>query len=355
MNKMNPTQHFTFSIRTLAYLALNVFGLFIIYLLSDFITPFLGALIFFVLFKGFMNKMVEQWGWKESWSAILIILISFTIILIPIMLTSYMLYEKIAEIISNPDTIMNGVRQLDARVQELTGRQLLSEDTTRKLQEQAAAIIPSFIEKIFVAAGNIAIMYFVLYYMLTGRKKIVAEVNNYLPFTVENKSILGSELESQTLSNSIAVPLIACIQGAAAGLGYWLFGIEEAVFWAVLTAFASILPLVGSTLIWAPAGILLLAMGNTWSGLGLLIYGAIVIINIDNVARFILQKRFADVHPVITVFGVIIGLDLFGLPGLIFGPLMLSYFVIFIRMYRKIYHVDEAASAATAERPWPGQ
>ena len=69
-------------------------------------------------------------------------------------------------------------------------------------------------------------------------------------------------------------------------------------------------------------------------GLGLAVYGGLVIINIDNIARFTLQKKFADVHPLITVFGVIVGLNLFGIPGLIFGPLMLSYFIIFIKMYR---------------------
>lgn len=337
---MNADQPVTFNIRTLAYLALNVFGLFLIYLLREFITPFLGSVIFFVLFRPFMEKMVNQWKWKESWSAILIILISFIIVLIPIMVFSYMLYGRITDIISNPDSIMDGVKQLDAKFTELTGRQLFSEDLAAKAQEQAGQIIPSFLGRIFVVAGNIAIMYFVLYYMLTGRKRMIEELHNYLPFTAENRKILGDELESQTLSNSIGVPLIAVIQGACAGLGYWIFGVEEPVFWAVITAFASILPLVGSTLIWAPAGIILIALGHMWMGVGLLIYGGVVIINIDNVARLMLQKRFADVHPIITIFGVIVGLDLFGLPGLIFGPLMLSYFVIFIRMYRKIYHVD---------------
>ncbi|MES2691622.1 MAG: AI-2E family transporter [Bacteroidota bacterium] len=344
---MNSNQPVTFNIRTLAYLALNAFGIFLIYLMHEFITPFLGSVIFFVLFRPFMEKMVNKWKWKEGWSAILIIIISFIIVLIPIMVFCYMVYGRITDIISNPDSIMNGVKQLDAKFMELTGRQLLSPDLTTKMQEQAGQMIPSFLGKIFVVAGNIAIMYFVLYYMLTQRKKMIGEVHNYLPFTAENRKILGDELESQTLSNSIGVPLIAVIQGATAGLGYWMFGVQEPVFWAVVTAFASILPLVGSTLIWAPAGLILIALGDTWMGVGLLIYGGVVVINIDNVARLILQKRFADVHPIITVFGVIVGLDLFGLPGLIFGPLMLSYFVIFIRMYRKIYHVDATAAGSS--------
>lgn len=337
---MSNRHPIAFNIRTIAYLALNVFGIFIVYLLRDFITPVLGALIFFILFKPMMERMVTRYKWNQTLSACIIILISFIIILIPIMGMSYMIYNKINAIISNPESIMKGVKELDDKFMSLTGKQLLSEEFIGKLQAQAQEAIPSFLGHIFVVAGNIAIMYFVMFYMLTKRKTLITEVNNYLPFTDENKKILGNELESQTLSNAIGVPLIAVIQGTAAGIGYWIFGVQEPVFWAALTAFASLLPIVGSTLIWAPAAIVLMATGNLWMGVGLLAYGGVVIINIDNVARFIIQKRFADVHPIITVFGVIIGLDLFGLPGLIFGPLMLSYFVIFVRMYRKIYHVD---------------
>jgi predicted PurR-regulated permease PerM len=326
-----------FNKRTIAYLALNAFGLFIVYLLSDFITPFLGALIFFVLFRKMMNYMVDKRGWKSSTSAILIILLSFIIVLVPVITFSNLLYGKIVQIVSNPETIIGPLKVLDAKFLELTGRLLFSPEMISTMQEKLGQIIPSFISKLFVLLGNVGMMYFMLYYMLVQRDNMQKEVNNYLPFNHDNIKVLAEELESQTLSNSIGVPLIATIQGTAAGIGYWIFGMDEPIFWALITAFASIIPIAGSTLIWAPAAIILMATDNLWMGLGLAAYGAIVIINIDNIARFTIQKRFADVHPLITVFGVILGLNLFGLPGLIFGPLMLSYFIIFIKMYRSVY------------------
>ncbi len=326
-----------FNKRTIAYLALNVFGLFIVYLLSDFITPFLGALIFFVLFRKMMNYMVEKRGWKSSTSAILIILLSFIIVLVPVITFSNLLYGKIIQIVSNPETIIGPLKVLDAKFLELTGRQLFSPELISTMQDKLGQIIPSFISKLFVLLGNVGMMYFMLYYMLVQRDNMQNEVNNYLPFNHDNIKVLAEELESQTLSNSIGVPLIATIQGTAAGIGYWIFGMDEPIFWAVITAFASIIPIAGSTLIWAPAAIILMATNSLWMGLGLAAYGAIVVINIDNIARFTIQKKFADVHPLITVFGVILGLNLFGIPGLIFGPLMLSYFIIFIKMYRSVY------------------
>lgn len=321
----------------LSLIALNLFGFFLIYLLSDFITPFLGAIIFYVLFKPMMNRLVSQKGWKESWAALLIILISFTIILIPILTLSYMLYAKLSSVVNDPTSLINILHVFNDKMKNITGVDLMSADMISGIKAEAGNLISSFVNQFLWILGNIGIMYFILYYLLIQREKVTAEVNQYLPFDETNIKILAAELESMTLSNIIGVPAIGIIQGTAAGIGYWIFGLSEPVFWAVITAFASLLPLIGSTLVWAPAGLFLLALGNTWQGVGMLIYGVLVIINIDNVARFIIQKKFADVHPIITVFGVIVGLDLFGLPGIIFGPLMLSYFVILVKMYRKVY------------------
>ena len=117
-----------------------------------------------------------------------------------------------------------------------------------------------------------------------------------------------------------------------------------------MLALFSIIPLVGTAIIWAPVGLFLIASAETWQGVGLLVYSAAIITNIDNVFRFIIQKKFAEVHPIITVLGVIIGLNLFGLPGLIFGPLLISYFLIFIKMYQNEYlkTVDEDIKTATS-------
>ncbi len=322
------------------YLSLSLiilFAIFLLYLLRQFITPFLGAIIFYVLFKPMMLKLVEKYNWKTNWAVIVIILLSFTIILIPILSLSYMLYAKIAEVISDPSSMLNIVNIASDKILALTGVDILNKENIAVFKQNAGNLIPSFLNQFLWILGNIGVMYFILYYLLMNSKQVTLETNRILPFNPENIKILNTELESMTMSNVIGVPTIGIIQGAFAALGYWIFGIKEPVFWGVITAFVSLIPLVGSTLIWIPAAIFLLAMGNTWQGISLLAYGAIIIINIDNVARLFIQKKFADVHPVITIFGVLIGINLFGLPGLIFGPLMLSYFVIFIRMYRKIY------------------
>jgi predicted PurR-regulated permease PerM len=326
----------------ISLLLLIVFGLLLAFLLNGFITSFLGAIIFYTLFKPMMRSLTQKHHWKDIWAATLIMVISFVIILIPIFSLSYMLYEKISEVLNSPDSLFNALNMLDDKIQTSFGIELFTEKNIESIKENAGKLIPSFLNQFVWILGNIGIMYFILYYLLVQEQDIIKELRKILPFQEESTNTLARELEAMTLSNIIGVPAIGIIQGTAAGFGYWIFGLQEPVFWGVITAFVSLIPLVGSTLIWVPAGLFLIALGQTWPGIGMLLYGLIVIINIDNVARFIIQKRFADVHPVITVFGVIVGIDLFGLPGLVFGPLMISYFVILIRMYRKFYAPAEA-------------
>jgi len=123
--------------------------------------------------------------------------------------------------------------------------------------------------------------------------------------------------------------------GLLAGLGYWVFGLDEPWFWGAITGFMSFIPVVGTAAVWIPAGIYQLVNGETWQGWGILLFGLVIITNIDNVVRFALQKKFADVHPLITVLGVIVGLRWFGITGIVFGPLLISYFLLMIKMYRE--------------------
>ena len=109
-----------------------------------------------------------------------------------------------------------------------------------------------------------------------------------------------------------------------------------------MTGFFSFVPFVGSALIWLPAAIFQYSTGEPWQAIGIVIYGIVVIGSVDNIFRFVFQKKFADVPPWITVFGVIIGFNLFGLVGLIFGPLMLSYLLIMFQIYKSEYLEEEA-------------
>jgi predicted PurR-regulated permease PerM len=158
-----------------------------------------------------------------------------------------------------------------------------------------------------------------------------------MPFKDKNKRAVFHEAKIMIQANAVGIPLLALVQGGFALVGYLIFDVKEPFFYALLTSFATIIPLLGTGLVWAPLGISMVIGGDLPNGIGLLLFGIVIITNVDNLIRFLLQKKLADVHPIITVFGVIIGLKLFGFWGLIFGPLILSLFYLCINMYRREY------------------
>ena len=155
----------------------------------------------------------------------------------------------------------------------------------------------------------------------------------YLPFKRIEMKVFIAELKLQTFTNSVVVPLIIVIHGFLLLIIYLITGVKDPAFWSVISGFASIIPLVGTSLIWMPIALYLFSQGHIWQGIVLISWGMIVIGVSDNIIRFALAKKMANVHPVVTVLGVIIGLRFFGITGLIFGPLIISYFLILMKIY----------------------
>ena len=119
-----------------------------------------------------------------------------------------------------------------------------------------------------------------------------------------------------------------------------IFGIENPLFWFVIVVIGSMIPFVGTLVGIIPVFLITLASGNDYAAYGILIYGLVVVGSTDNIIRLYVLKKMDDVHPLITLIGVIIGIPLFGFIGLIFGPIIISLFFIILKMY-KIEYVDK--------------
>jgi predicted PurR-regulated permease PerM len=310
-----------------------VFALLLIFSMREFFTAFLGSIMFYVIFKPWMEFLVKRKKWKKSWAALLIILVSVFIIMIPTFLFSSLLINKISPLISHPELIKNYIEDIQSKF----SIEILSEKNISQIQSHAASMVSDILNMGLSVFSSIAMMYFFLYFLLIGFNRLEAAIILFLPFEKRTILIFGDELKSQTFSNAIGIPLIALIQGLSAFAAYYVAGVPEAAFWGILTGFASIIPIVGTGIIWVPICIYLFAGGNTWQALGVLAWSAVVMGSADNVIRFILAKRMADVHPVVTVLGVIMGLNYMGIPGLIFGPLLISYFMILVKIYYSTY------------------
>lgn len=319
------------------YLFLSViimFALFLLFSLIAFFTAFLAAVMFYVLSKPFVEYLIKRKHWKKPMAAVLVIVISFFIILLPISLMGTMLFGKIEQILGNMQaTIIQPLKNLDATLQQKFHITLISDKNIAQAESFLTSFISSLLNQGLNLLGAITMMYFFLYFLIINTNRMEAAIVFYLPFGRHKIELFGEELKAQTFSNAVGVPLIAVVQGLFGYISYLIAGVSDPGFYAVLTGFASILPLIGTGLVWIPMAIYLLANGMNWQGIFVFAWGLVILSSMDNVVRFILAKRMADVHPVVTVLGVIIGVQYFGITGLVFGPLLISYFIILLRIY----------------------
>ena len=305
------------------------------------ITPFLGgllgALTIYILVRGQMRYLVEKRKLKRSLSALLITAETIFVFLIPLGLTVWMVVNKLQDINLDPQTYIAPIQQVAEFIKEKTGYDVLGKDTLTFIVSILPRIGQIIMESISSLAINLFVMIFVLYFMLIGGKKMEAYVNDILPFNETNTQEVIHEINMIVRSNAIGIPLLAIIQGGVATIGYLLFGAPNILLLGFLTCFATIIPMVGTALVWFPVSDYLAISGDWFNAIGIAAYGAIVVSQSDNLIRFILQKKMADTHPLITIFGVVIGLPLFGFMGVIFGPLLLALFFLFVDMFKKEY------------------
>lgn len=301
--------------------------------ISSFIPAFLGALTLYVIMRPMVIHLVYKRRWKRWIAAVLLIILSVIVLLIPMALIVNLMASKVTFVISHSDQLLNSLKELVARIKVITHIDLLSEQTMQKLQDAVTTFLPHFLGTTFNVVTTLLIMYFILYFMLTESLEMEDRLYEYSPLKDENTQRVGSEIKSMVISNGVGIPLLAIVQGLFCILGYWIFGIKDFLFWGVVSGFMSMIPVVGTTIVWAALTVFLLAGGHTGQGIGLLIYGLAVITNVDNVFRMIWQRTMADVHPLITVLGVFVGISLFGFVGIIFGPLLISMFILLLKIY----------------------
>lgn len=303
--------------------------------LLSYVSAILGALTLYILFRNLYQYLVETKGWKDWLAAGLIMLGATIVLLIPFTFLGYILADKITDIINDPQPMIDQWNILINKIQELTGYNIMTIDTVKQLQGPISSYLPNMLGSTLMIVLNFTIMYFILYFMFVNGREMEAYFKRLFPMQSNNTEIVSKKARELIISNAIVIPLLAVIQGIFAMIGYLIFGVNEPVIMALITGIASVIPIVGTMIIWIPLALILIAQNEIGSGIGLLLYGGIVITNIDNVIRFILQKKIANVHPLITVFGVIIGINIFGFVGLIFGPTIISLLLLLVDLYNK--------------------
>ena len=316
---------------------LLILGLIILFELRGFLSGFLGAFTLYVLMRKQLFFLTEKKKVKPTLASILLLIEVIALFLIPVSFMFLMLADKVTMINIDPQLIIEKINNMVNFIEEKTGVELITAENLSLLPKWGIATVQGLAQSIYSLAVNGLVIIFVLYFLFVQARDFEKFLWDMLPFKQANKNAICREANVMIHANAIGIPLLAIIQGGFAFVGYLIFGVSQPFFYAILTGFATIIPLIGTALVWLPIGITMIASGDIANGIGVLLFGGIVVTNIDNLIRFLLQKKLANIHPLITIFGVILGLKLFGFWGIIFGPLLLSLFILFLNIYRREY------------------
>ena len=298
-----------------------------------FLPGLLGALTFYILGRNSYFKLVYHRKWKKGWTAGLYLLVC---LLLPASLayfTFIILGKQLHPFFSNPALMFGKAKEAIEMMQQKAGISLISEETLNEFQKTLSVLVARLINSTVNLIANMAILLFMLYYMLLHSKEIESYMAQKIPLKKSNINLLATETIRLVKASAIGIPLISIIQGITAMIGYIIFGVPDFLLWGFITGVFAFFPIVGTMIVWIPLVIYLYVGGNTWNATGLFFYSLIVTGNIDYISRITILKKLGQVHPVITVLGVIIGLALFGFIGFIFGPLLLSYIMLFFKIY----------------------
>lgn len=306
-----------------------------------YLTGVLGAVTIYVLMRKWMAKLVDKKKWNPSLAATVLMLISFFGILIPIAGIILMLTNKIGRAVQNSEDVVNAVKEQLGKMEDKFGYDLNSQIDAGAITSWLSDNLQSLAGGTFNAFIAIGLMYFMLYYMFTNRTNLKESLKEYIPMDRENLKEIGSEVQAMVRSNALGIPLVAVAQGIVALIGFLIFGIEDPFFWFVIVTIGSMIPFVGTLVGILPVFVLTLSTGHSFQAWGILIYGFVVVGSTDNIIRLYVLKKLDNVHPLVTLIGVIVGVPLFGFIGLIFGPLLISLFMVIVRIYRKEYGKDE--------------
>lgn len=305
-----------------------------------FMNGILGGFTLYLLLRNFTFWLQTK---IKPALAVWLVTIGITLfILIPLSLFAWALVGQVSQMHFDTEAIIRPAWRVIDFIKDKTGFDLLSEKSLEFIVSQASSIGQSVMSGVSDLLVNLAVAIMLLFFMLYEGKSMEHYVSSLLPFDESNKREVLAKVVLMVRSNAIGIPLLAVIQGVISFGGYLLCGAPNPALSAMLTAFASIIPIVGTALVWVPIVAYFLVVGDWMNALVLLGYGGIIISQCDNLIRFILQKKMADVHPLITIFGVVAGLPLFGFMGVIFGPLLVSLFLLFLDMFRKQYLMEDS-------------
>ena len=324
----------------LILLIAGIFGV-LFWNLHFFVPALLGAYTLYVLLRGPLFFLTERWRWPKKAAAAVLLLLSFLAVLLPFNWLFMMLQGRVVGLFRNADQVKQNAEALIKTLEVKFEISVLTPENMVSLSNWAVDAAQGLVGATVNGLGILLATYFILWFMLTEGKKMEQMFFEGLPLRHENVIYVRKQLNDMVWGNALGIPLMGLVQAFAGLLIYWLAGVPDIWMWFTITFVAGMLPLFGVALAYVPLSLILLGQGEEGKALLIVLYGFIVMGSVDNIARMWLMKKIIQTHPLITLFGVVVGLQLFGFIGFVFGPILISLFILLLHIYHKEFHHRE--------------
>jgi predicted PurR-regulated permease PerM len=319
-------------------------------ILKPFLTPIAWAIVFSIVFYPLYAVIIKYIKWR-SFASLITLIIILLIILGPVSYFFYLLVselrtlgdylepgrpEALKEVLQQPSIkpIVDKVLSLLNTTEEALIKAIT--DNISRLGKELVSRITKGMADLITISLNFIFMVFSLFFFLRDGPEFLRKAHVYMPFSEEQKDRLGKQIGDIVVSTIYGGVAVSIVQGIMAGVAFSILGIPIPVVWGLATSIASFIPLIGASGIWIPATIYLLIMGEVMKGIALAIVGTFGISLIDNILKPIIIGSKTRIPILVIFFSILGGIKLFGLIGLIMGPLVLAIFVSVVDIFRNI-------------------
>lgn len=301
----------------------------------SFVAAIFGAVVLSYLFYpvyDFIFRKIKS----STLSAFLVSILVVIIFVVPLLFITNTIIKESSNFffaVRNIDFESLGTNYIDRLVGENIDIPGLLEDALNRLSIVLIENVDKFILDLPKKILSVFVMLFVMFYLFKDGRKLIFNVKEALPLKRKYKDDIAKKFSDTIYATMYGLVVTAIIQGIVGGIGLWIFDVQNPILWGGVMIIASMLPFIGSAFVWLPAAILKLGAGDTANGAGLLIYGLFIVSTIDNIIRPKIIGRRSKVHPALVLVGALGGIRLFGLIGIIIGPLVLAILTVFFELY----------------------
>lgn len=294
------------------------------------VSAFVLAFIFYPLYKKILGVVKN-----DNAASLITALIVIVITVVPLIFAANAIIKESVELFHVVKDFDTG--SLDEKLGDILDREIELEsyirDGLNKIFLFLGRSTSDLLETLPHRIVSLFVMFFALFYLLKEGKNVAEKIQGYIPLKESYRDDVIRKFSDVTYASLYGIVVTAFIQGAIGAIGLWIFGVPSPILWGLVMAIASMLPFLGPYLVWLPAAFIQMASGNMFQGVGLLLYGVFIVSTVDNVVRPKIIGRKGKIHPLLVLLGVLGGLEVFGLLGVIIGPLILALMTVFVQLF----------------------